>query len=192
VSTWGWTKAGARRLVAEEGEGSYGGSGGGGGGTRKLRRGAQRLRGVSSSARGEGAGGASWQRLAKCEGVQGWSMWVSRPLGYALHSISLLRGKRFLGVSIGRSFPFGCAGPTEEHSPLFLGLCVVIYLAPRRREAHVLFFPRKVLSGFAVPFFIAFRAKSFRPHDPSRLFFFSARAAHLAWRGGRARCSCRA
>jgi hypothetical protein len=100
--------------------------------------------------------------------------------------------KRFLGVSIGRSFPFGCAGPTEEHCPLFLGLCVVIFLAPRRRETHVLFFLRKVLSGFAAPFFIAFRATSFRPHGPSRLFFFSARAVHLARRGGRARRSCRA
>jgi hypothetical protein len=40
-----------------------------------------------------------------------------------------------------------------------------------------------------VPFFITFRAKSFRPHGRSRLFFFSARAGHLAWRGGRARRS---
>jgi hypothetical protein len=54
------------------------------------------------------------------------------------------------------------------------------FLAPTRRETHVLFIPRKVLLGFAAPFFIAFRAKNFRPHGPSRLFFFSAHAAHLA------------
>jgi hypothetical protein len=132
------------------------------------------------SARGPGArgpearAGSGWQ---KGKGVQEWSMWMSRPLGHALHSLSLLCGKRFLGVSIGRNFPFGCAGPTDEHCPLFLGLCVVISLAPR---------------GFAAPFFIAFRAKSFRPHGTSRLFFFSARAAHLVRRGGRARRSCRA
>jgi hypothetical protein len=53
VRTWGWTKPGTQAMS------------GGGGGTRRLRRGAQRRRGVSSRARGEGAGGASWQWLAK-------------------------------------------------------------------------------------------------------------------------------
>jgi hypothetical protein len=46
----------------------------GGGGTRRLRRGAQWRCGVSSLARGEGAGGASGQRLAKGEEVQGETM----------------------------------------------------------------------------------------------------------------------
>jgi hypothetical protein len=155
---------------------------GGGGGTHKLRWGAQRRRGVSSWARSEGAGGASCQRLAKCEGVQGWSMWVSRPPGHALLSTSLLRGKRFLGVSIGRSFLFACAGPTEEHCPLFLGLCVVIFLVPRHRETHVFFFLRIVLSGFAAPFLSPFARRVFG--RTVRADCFSFRRVRSIWRGG--------
>jgi hypothetical protein len=147
---------------------------------------------ISSWARGEGAGGVSWQRLAKGEEVQGGTMWVSRPLRLALHSLSSSARKNvFFACKYGRSFPFGCAGPTNEHCPLFFGPCLVISQAPRRRETHVLFFQKSPL-GFRGALFIAFRAKSFRPHGSSRLFFFSARAAHLAQRDVRARRSCRA
>jgi hypothetical protein len=122
---------------------------------------------VSSWAKGEGAGGASWQRLAKYEGVQGWTMWVSRPLGHALHSISLLRWKRFLGVSIGRSFPFGCAGPTEEHCPLFL-----MYFSFREKSSRVS--RRLFLSPFARRVF----------GRTVRADCFSFRRVRPIWRGG--------
>jgi hypothetical protein len=115
---------------------------------------------------------------------------VSKPPGHALHSLSLSSGK--LSRPVGRSFPFGSAGPTDETLPFVLRALRRHFLASRRRETHVLFFPRKVLSGFAVSIFIAFRAKIFRPHSPSRLFLFSARAAHLARKGGCVSRSCRA
>jgi hypothetical protein len=106
---------------------------------------------------GQGRGGRRRELAVageKGKGVQGWSMWMSRPLGHALHSLSLFFGKRFLGVSIGRSFPFGFARPTDETLPFVPRALRRHFLAPRRRETHVLFFPRKVLSGFAAPFFL--------------------------------------
>jgi hypothetical protein len=114
-----------RQLVAEEGEGGYGGSDGGGG-TGSAGGGVPGhvLRGTAAADSRAATGSAAAGEKGK--GVQGWSAWMSRPLRHALHSLSLFFGKRFFGVSIGRSFPFGCAGPTEEHCPLFLGLCVVI------------------------------------------------------------------
>jgi hypothetical protein len=91
---------------------------------------------------------------------------------------------------VGRIFPFERAGPTDEHCPLFFGPSIVIFQHRVAAKRMYFSFPRKILSGFAAPFFIAFRAKSFCPHGLNRLFFFSACAAHLARRGGRARRSC--
>jgi hypothetical protein len=71
---------------------------------------------------------------------------VRRPLRDALHLLSVFARKKTFSQRVNwETFSFGCAGPTDEHCPLFFGPCVVIFLAPRRRETHVLFFPRKVL-----------------------------------------------
>jgi hypothetical protein len=97
-------------------------------------------------------------------------------------TVTVCAEKRFLGVSIERNFPFGCAGPTEEHCPLFLGPCVVISLALRRRETHVLFFPRKVLSGFTALFLSPFARRIFC--RTVRADCFSFRRVRPIWCGG--------
>jgi hypothetical protein len=88
---------------------------------------------------------------------------------------------------VGRSFLFDCTRPTDEYCPLFLGPSIVIFEHQVAAKLMYFSFPRKVLSGFAAPFFIAFRSKSFRLHGPRRLFFFLAHAGHLTRRSGRAR-----
>jgi hypothetical protein len=47
-----------------------------------------------------------------------------------------------------------------------------------------LFFSEKSPLWFRGAFFYSFSRKEFRPHSPSRLFFFSTRAAYLARRAG--------
>jgi hypothetical protein len=92
---------------------------------------------------------------------------------------------------VGRSFPFDRAGLTHEHCPLFFGPSIVIFQRRIAAKRMYFYFPRKVLLAFTTPFFITFRAKSFRPHGPNRLFFFSACASNMAQRGGRTRRSFR-
>jgi hypothetical protein len=88
----------------------------------------------------------------------------------------------------GRSFPFDRAGPTAEYFFSSLQNFHGDYSSAEspRNECTSLFReePSQVSRR---PLFIALRTKNFWPHGPSRLFFFSARAAHLARRGGRAR-----
>jgi hypothetical protein len=115
-------------------------------------------------------------------------MSVSRLLGHALHSQSLFARKPFLCVRW-EKFSLRSRGAYCRLFLIFVGTSTVIFPVPSRRETHVLFFREKSSRVSRRPIFIAFRAKSFRLHGPSRLFFFSVRAGHLARRGGRARRS---
>jgi hypothetical protein len=109
---------------------------------------------------------------------------VSRPLRLALHSLSLSRGKNF-HVPPGEVFPLVAQGLLRNIT-LFPRALRRHFLAPRRREKHVLFFPRKVLSCFAAPFFIAFRAKNFRPHGSADCMSFRrVRPIWCGWAGAR-------
>jgi hypothetical protein len=92
-------------------------------------------------------------------------------LRHALHSISLFARKTFSRRINRAKFSLWLRGAYSGTLPFVPQAFRRHFLAPRRRETHVLFFPRKVLPGFAAPFFIAFRAKSFRPHCPEPIVF---------------------
>jgi hypothetical protein len=101
-------------------------------------------------------------------------------------TVTVCAEKRFLSVKIGGRFPIDYTGRTDEHSYLFLGPCY-FFSADTPRNACTFFFEKSPLLFRCAFCFIGFWAKSFRPHGPSRLFFFSARATHLARRSGNAR-----
>jgi hypothetical protein len=123
----------------------------------------------SSEARGEGAGGANWPRLDEGEGVQGWMMLVSRPLGHALHSQSLFARKPFLRVRW-KKFSFQSRGAYCRIFPLFVGPSTVIFQRRFAVKTYAFLFREKT-SRVSRRLLILLRAKSLQSHGSSRLFF---------------------